>query len=243
MAELYIGTSGWSYRHWRECFYQKTAQTDWLKFYAERFNAVEINGTFYRLQRASTFEKWHEETPAAFMFALKANRYLTHHKKLKDPENSVLIEKQHAESLNGKLSAVLWQLSRQFKKDLPRLEGFIEALREWPETRHVIEFRHASWFADDTADRLTRAGIAVCQSDAGDWPLWYRVTTDLVYIRLHGRPQTYASSYSETELTHWADKIEEWRHQCKSVHVYFDNDAGCAAPFNAQFLKNLTLNR
>lgn len=238
MAELYIGTSGWSYRHWRDCFYQKTAQKAWLKFYAERFNAVEINGTFYRLQRASTFEKWRSETPDAFRFSLKANRYLTHNKKLLEAERSVLIEKQHAEALNDKLTAVLWQCPRQFKKDLPRLSLFIAALTHWREARHVIEFRHVSWFNDETADRLAAAGIAVCQSDAGDWPLWNRVTTDLVYIRLHGRPQTYASSYSETGLTLWAGKIAEWLQQGKSVHVYFDNDAACAAPFNAQVLIN-----
>jgi len=150
-----------------------------------------------------------------------------------------LIEKQHAEGLNGKLAAVLWQLPRRFKKDALRLIFFIDALKLWPETRHVIEFRHASWFDDETAALLAAAGITVCQSDAGDWPLWNQVTTDLVYIRLHGRPYTYASSYSETELTRWADKIAEWRRQHKCVHVYFDNDACCAAPLNAQFLESI----
>lgn len=239
MAELYIGTSGWSYRHWLDCFYRDTPQKCWLRFYADHFDAVEINGTFYRLQRPSTFEKWRDETPETFRFAMKANHYLTHNKKLKDPENPVLTEKRHTEALNGKLAAVLWQLPRRFKKNLPRLDGFIDALKLWPETRHVIEFRHASWFDDETADLLAAAGIAVCLSDAADWPLWDRVTTDLVYIRLHGRPCTYASPYSETELTRWADKIAEWRRQHTCVHVYFDNDAVCAAIRNAKSLKRL----
>ncbi|MDD5412556.1 MAG: DUF72 domain-containing protein, partial [Methylobacter sp.] len=99
MQSLYIGTSGWSYQHWQDRFYTGVSQKDWLKFYAERFSALEVNGTFYRLQSPTTFKKWSEETPATFRFAIKANRYLTHNKKLLDPEASILIEKSHAEAL------------------------------------------------------------------------------------------------------------------------------------------------
>ena len=239
MSRLYIGTSGWSYQHWRECFYRDVPRKTWLKFYAEGFNAVEINGTFYRLQQPETFKKWFAETPPGFRFALKANRYLTHNKKLIDPEASVLIEKNHADALNGKLTAVLWQLPRFLKKNSARLNAFTIALRQWQEVRHVIEFRHPSWFDDDTAVCLAEANIAVCQSDAESWPLWDRITSDLVYIRLHGHTRTYASSYSPSELAHWADKIRPWLEQGRDVHVYFDNDAECAAPFNAQALQAL----
>lgn len=232
-----IGTSGWSYQHWQNCFYSGIAQKNWLKFYAERFSAVEINGTFYRLQSPATFNKWFDETPPNFRFAIKANRYLTHNKKLLDPQASILIEKNHAEALGEKLSVVLWQLPGLLKKDFPRLKGFIGALQQWPEVRHSIEFRHTSWFDDETAACLAQADIAVCLSDAETWPMWDRITANLVYIRLHGHTRTYASSYSKAELAYWAQRIARWINQGKEVHVYFDNTAECAAPFNALALR------
>ncbi|MCK9636510.1 MAG: DUF72 domain-containing protein [Methylobacter tundripaludum] len=234
---IFIGTSGWSYQHWHDCFYTGVARKDWLKFYAERFSAVEVNGTFYRLQSPATFKKWFDETPATFKFALKANRYLTHNKKLLDPEPSVLIEKNHAVALGEKLAVVLWQLPGLLKKDLLRLRGFIDALQQWPEVRHSIEFRHVSWFDDEVAAKLAQAEIAVCMSDAETWPMWDCVTSNLVYIRLHGHARTYASSYSNPELAYWAERITEWLNEGREVHVYFDNDAECAAPFNALALR------
>ncbi|MGZ5013633.1 MAG: DUF72 domain-containing protein [Methylobacter sp.] len=239
MQPVYIGTSGWGYPEWQQHFYTGVVRKDWLKFYAECFPAVEINGTFYHLQTPDTFKKWSSETPATFRFALKANRYLTHNKKLLDPEASILIEKNHAEVLGDKLVVVLWQLPGLLKKDLPRLQGFIDALRLWPEVRHSIEFRHASWFDDETADCLAKADIAVCLSDAEAWPMWDRVTSDLVYIRLHGHTQTYISSYSNAELAYWAERIVWWLKQGKTVHIYFDNTAECAAPVNANTLRTL----
>jgi uncharacterized protein YecE (DUF72 family) len=237
MHSLHIGTSGWSYTEWQQRFYAGTARKDWLKFYAERFSAVEINGTFYRLQSPDTFNKWFNETPPAFKFAIKANRYLTHNKKLLDPKPSILIEKSHAEALQDKLAAVLWQLPGLLKKDLARLHDFTEALRQWPEVRHSIEFRHPSWFDDETAACLAQADIAVCLSDAPTWPMWDRVTSNLVYIRLHGHIKTYCSAYSKPELAYWAERIARWATQGKEVHVYFDNTAECAAPFNAYTLR------
>jgi uncharacterized protein YecE (DUF72 family) len=238
-SSLYIGTSGWSYPNWQQHFYNGVARKDWLKFYAERFSAVEINGTFYRLQNPDTFKKWFDQTPATFRFALKANRYLTHNKKLYDPLASVLIEKNHAEALGKKLAVVLWQLPGFFKKDLDRLNDFIDALHQWPEVSHTIEFRDKSWFDDETADCLAKAEIAVCLSDAQTWPMWDRITSNLVYIRLHGHTRTYVSSYSNLELACWAERISLWAKQGKEVHVYFDNTAACAAPFNADTLRTL----
>jgi len=239
VSQLYIGTSGWSYQHWKDCFYNGIARKNWLKFYASHFSAVEINGTFYRLQSPETFSRWFDETPETFRFSIKAHRYLTHNKKLLDPDASVLIEKNHAIALQGKLAAVLWQLPATLRKDLTRLKVFLQALQQWPEVRHIVEFRHRSWFDDETADCLTEAAIANCLSDANDWPLWERVTTDFVYIRLHGHTRTYASSYNSPELAQWAEFIAHWLKQRKQVHVYFDNDAECAAPFNALELKTL----
>ncbi len=236
-SSLYIGTSGWSYPEWRQRFYSDLAQKRWLEFYAEHFSAVEINGTFYRLQNPDTFKKWSDETPSTFRFALKANRYLTHHKKLLNPLPSIVIEKSHAEALGDKLAVVLWQLPGSLKKDFDLLKHFIDALQQWPEVRHSIEFRHSSWFDDQTADCLAEADIAICISDAATWPMWDRVTTNLVYIRLHGHAQTYVSCYSKTELSYWAEHINRWTGEGKDVHVYFDNTAECAAPFNALALQ------
>lgn len=230
---IYIGTSGWTYPHWKECFYNGIRRTDWLPFYAEKFSTVEVNGTFYRLQNSKTLQKWYNETPAEFRFAIKANRYLTHNKKLIDPERSIQIEKDHALALQDKLAVVLWQLPHSVSLNMDRLSGFVQALKQWPEARHAIEFRHPSWFIDETADCLIAAGISVCLSDAGDWPLWGRVTSDLIYIRLHGRPVTYATCYTQEALQQWAERIDNWLGQDKQVYVYFDNDSACAAPINA----------
>jgi uncharacterized protein YecE (DUF72 family) len=241
VSQLYIGTSGWSYQHWKDCFYNGSPQKNWLKYYSTRFSAVEINGTFYRLQSRETFRRWFDETPESFRFAIKANRYLTHNKKLLDPEASILIEKNHALPLQEKLAVVLWQLPAKFRKNLDRLNLFLQALQQWPEVRHIMEFRHPSWFDDETAGCLAESAIANCLSDASNWPLWERVTTDIVYVRLHGHTGTYTSSYHSPELAQWAGRIAHWLEQSKQVHVYFDNDAECAAPFNALELKSLVL--
>ncbi len=242
MDNVRIGTSGWSYPHWKTCFYRGIPHKDWLAHYARHFNSVEINGTFYRLQKPATLEKWFAETPAEFRFSIKANRYLTHRKKLLDPLQSVMIEREHAQVLRNKLASVLWQLPQTFSKDANRLENFMLALQQWPEIRHAIEFRHPSWFNEETAQKLNSANIAACLSDAGNWPIWERITADLVYVRLHGNPITYVSSYSLEELALWADRIVQWLQQDKLVHLYFDNDAQCAAPANAEELQHL-LNR
>ncbi|WP_305909482.1 DUF72 domain-containing protein [Methylomarinum sp. Ch1-1] len=239
MSRLYIGTSGWSYRHWKDCFYSGIARKNWLSYYAEQFSSVEVNGTFYRLQNAQTLRKWFEQTPVDFKFAIKANRYLTHNKKLLEPQQSVLIEKDHASALQQKLAVVLWQLPMSLSKDAARLKMFCQALRQWPEVRHAIELRHPSWFDDETGAILTDADIASCISDAGDWPRWDRASSNLVYIRLHGKPQTYASRYSPQQMRHWAERIAQCMDQQKQVHVYFDNDAECAAPLNARELQRL----
>ena len=236
---IYIGTSGWSYQHWKERFYQATPQKDWLNFYAQRLNSVEINGTFYRLQQAETFKKWYSTTPDNFRFSLKANRYLTHAKKLLDPEPSITIEREHAQHLENKLAVVLWQLPANFQKNILRLERFVNALTVWQEVCHVIEFRHASWFDLEVEDLLAKHKIAICQSDAADWPLWSTIVADLVYIRLHGHTETYVSSYSTARLRSWAENISLWRSEGKSVFVYFDNDAFAHAPLNAICLNEM----
>jgi len=243
-AKVYIGTSGWNYKSWRDGFYGDTPQKNWLRFCAERFTAIEVNGTFYRLQEKSTFKKWRDETPEDFQFAIKGHRYVTHNKKLHDVEESVIRCRESASPLRKRLAAVVWQLPAFLKKDMQRLETFVKTLRHWKSTRHAIEFRHKSWFDNEVAECLERHTVAVCMSDAPDWPVWDRVTTDLVYIRLHGHTRKYASSYSKAALEKWATRIRGWLKENRPVHVYFDNDAEGAAPRNAlTLLKMLCLSK
>jgi uncharacterized protein YecE (DUF72 family) len=232
-GKAYIGTSGWNYKSWRNGFYGDTPQKRWLRFCAERFSAIEVNGTFYRLQEKSTFKKWRDETPKDFVFAIKGHRYVTHNKKLLDVGEVVIRCRESASPLGDRLAAVVWQLPAFLKKDMQRLEKFVKTLRHWKSTRHAIEFRHKSWFDDEVAECLDRHAVAVCMSDAPDWPMWDRVTTDLVYIRLHGHTRKYASSYSKAALEKWAMRIRHWLGENRAVHVYFDNDAEGAAPKNA----------
>lgn len=233
MARAHIGISGWNYPGWKGHFYQGIPQSRWLAYCAERFTGLEVNGTFYRLQSENTFRKWHDQTPADFRFTMKGHRYVTHNKKLSAVGESVELERERARPMGEKLAVVLWQLPRSLKKSVDRLEGFLGDLARWPTTRHAIEFRDASWFDDETAARLARHRVAVCQSDAGDWPLWEAVTTDLVYVRLHGRPYTYASRYEDPALDAWAAKAKRWLTEGRDVHVYFDNDSQGHAPWDA----------
>jgi uncharacterized protein YecE (DUF72 family) len=232
-SRAFVGTSGWNYPAWREAFYGRCPQRRWLSFCAERFSAIEVNATFYRLQRRETFARWRAETPPHFRFAIKANRYLTHTRRLADPLPSIRLERDAAAGLGDKLAAVLWQLPQSFHRDLQRLQRFARALRHWRSVRHAIEFRHPSWFDDETAACLRAHDIAACQSDAADWPLWNAVTTDLVYVRLHGHTLTYASGYSDTQLRLWAARVRGWLAEGREVHVYFDNDAFARAPLDA----------
>ncbi len=239
-GRVFIGTSGWNYDAWRDDFYQGRPRKDWLRFCAERFSAIEVNATFYRLQSRETFRRWRDETPRDFRFAIKANRFLTHNKKLADPLPAIRLERERAAGLGDKLAVVLWQLPHNFHKHPERLENFAKSLGRWRQPRHTIEFRHESWFDADVAYCLRRHRIAVCQSDAADWPLWDIITTDWVYVRLHGHTLTYASDYSATQLKDWAEKIRRWRRRGFEVHVYFDNDAFGYAPSNALRLMEFT---
>ncbi|HEU0204295.1 MAG TPA: DUF72 domain-containing protein [Burkholderiaceae bacterium] len=233
VGRAYIGTSGWNYDGWRDSFYGGCPKREWLAHCAQRFSAIEVNATFYRLQSKETFERWLAETPPYFRFAIKANRYVTHNKKLLDPQPSITLERSRAVGLGSKLAAVVWQLPHNLHRHLERLEGFARALQRWRSVRHAVEFRHESWFDSDVAACLHEYGIAVCQSDAADWPLWDAVTTDLVYVRLHGHTITYASRYTDSELQSWARRVRRWLREGRDVHVYFDNDTFAHAPRDA----------
>ena len=236
MAKSYIGTSGWAYDAWKDDFYAGVPKKDWLRFAAGRFTGLEINATFYGQKPRATFERWREETPPAFGFTVKANRYLTHNKKLRDPEEPLVRERERALGLGPKLKAVLWQLPGNFHRDDARLARFLEALGAWP-VAHALEFRHRSWFAGDVEDALRRHEVAVALSDAADWPMWDAVTAPFVYVRLHGHTRTYASSYSTASLRDWAERCRHWLSEGRDVHVYFDNDREGAAPRDALRLR------
>jgi len=240
-GDAFVGTSGWNYDSWREGFYGNRPKKDWLRFCAERFTGIEVNATFYRLQSKETFRRWRAETPSRFRFAMKAHRYLTHNKKLNDPLPSIALERERASALGPKLAAVLWQLPGNLHKNLERLEEFACALGRWKRVRHAIELRHESWFDDEVAGCLREHDLALCQSDAADWPLWDEVTTDFVYVRLHGHTLTYASDYSNASIGAWAVRVKRWLREGRDVHLYFDNDAFGHAPRNAlQLLKRIS---
>lgn len=234
MAQAYIGTSGWQYRHWKKDFYGDRPQRLWLEYASSQFSSLEIDGTFYRLQQKETFAAWADRVPDDFRFAIRGHRYTTHQKRLIDPIPTIEKQVEPASGLGDKLAVVLWQLPPFFKKDAERLAEFLRALTvTWPGPRHAIEFRHESWFVDEIAEMLADFKAANTISDAGAFPRWDAVTTDLVYVRLHGKPHTYSSGYEETELSQWADKVRKWFQEKRQVHFYFDNDAKGRAPIEA----------
>lgn len=239
MPTAYIGTSGWSYDDWRDGLYAGVPRKDWLVHYSATFNAVEVNGTFYHLLPRSTFEHWRRDTPAGFRFAIKSNRYLTHVKRLAFRRADFARERNAVSALREKLVVVLWQLPAALARDDALLERFTGQLAAWPGTRHAIEFRHPSWFCDATAAQLAQHRVAAVQSDSADWPMWGAVTTDLVYVRLHGHRQTYASAYGTRSLAAWARRICGWLGEERDVHVYFDNTAFGHAVADALALRRL----
>lgn len=238
-AKIYVGTSGWNYPEWRDTFYAGVPRKDWLRCNAQHFSAVEINATFYGSQRPETLRKWRDQVPRDFRFTMKGNRFLTHTKRLREPLEPITRERDTARALGQRLAAVVWQLPGNFQRNDDRLEMFLETLGRWRRVRHVLEFRHASWFEPKVAERLTTHRVASCISDAADWPLWDAVTTDLVYVRLHGHSRTYASAYARRALQDWARRVQAWQRQGREVHVYFDNTAQGHAPADAAALKAL----
>lgn len=234
-----IGLSGWNYREWKDGFYKGVPQRAWLRHAAETFPTLEVNATFYRSMKGSTYEKWHGETPAGFRFALKGSRYITHLGRLDASRDSVLRMRDDSAPLGDKLGAVIWQTPAKLEPDHDRLARFLEILGAWTGPAHAMEFRNPGWFTGRTAALLDEAGVANAISDAADWPRWDTVTGGLAYLRLHGRPETYRSAYGEAGLREWARAIEAWRAEGTDVLCYFDNTDGDAAPEDARRLRAL----
>jgi uncharacterized protein YecE (DUF72 family) len=232
MSDLRIGTSGWIYRHWRGAFYPPgLPQSRWFDYYGQRFSTTEINGTFYRLPSQAAAARWREAAPPGFLFAWKASRFITHMKRLREAQTSLQRIYAPMEAIGDKLGPCLFQLPPQMALDLPRLKDFLALLPA--HRRHVVEFRNPSWYADSVFEALDARQVALCISDHHHAPAPWIVTAPFVYIRGHGPGGRYSGAYSDEDLSLWADKIEPWRAEGRDVFAYFDNDLGCAAPYDA----------
>jgi uncharacterized protein YecE (DUF72 family) len=236
MSELRIGCSGWQYDSWRGRLYpQREPKRRWLELYAQHFDTVEVNSTFYRLARRDAVASWVTQTPAGFLFAVKASRYLTHVKRLLDVREGIARFYEPIEPLRqaGRLGPVLWQLPENFHRDDARLAGLLELL---PAGRHTIEFRHQSWFVPEVMQALGSRGVALT---IGDHPLRpfqsYEATADWRFIRFHFGARGRRGNYSATEIGTWAQRIAPWTSD-GDVYVYFNNDWNSFAPANAKLL-------
>lgn len=232
----YIGTSGWHYDHWRRRFYPaELPKKDWLGYYARRFNAVEINASFYRLPQESTLASWRQAVPSGFLFSLKASRFITHIKRLKDSQEPLLTFTGRAKSLLNHLGPLLYQLPPGLQRDDPRLESFLGLLDK--NVQHVIEFRHPSWINGTVFDLLLKYRVGFCIFDMPGFTTPNIVTASFAYIRFHGHDSLYASSYPEAELAGWADKLRQLSPRPETVYIFFNNDAEGYALDNALTLR------
>lgn len=235
-GQVRIGTSGWSYPHWRERFYPGTVRVkDRFAYYTSQFDTVEINGSFYRLPSETSVAAWAEQAPPGFVFAWKASRFITQAKKLKDVDQSVDLVFGRMAPLGRALGPALFQLPPQLKLDLDRLGGFLKRL---PRDRRVaIEFRHASWYEAATFRLLHDHDVALCISDHHDAPAPWEATASFAYVRGHGPGGRYVGHYPLRELDRWAAEIGSWAGAGHDVYAYFDNDIDGAAPTDARLLR------
>ncbi len=231
-----IGTSGWTYPHWKELFFPANwPKTKWLEYYAKHFDTVELNASFYRLPNLKTFENWNARTPGHFLWAVKASKYITHTKRLKEPDEPLKRFYAASSGLKEKLGPILFQLPPNLSFDEKVFQGFCQLLN--PTQQYTLEVRHSSWINEQAFSILRAYNIAFCIADtAGRYPFHEIITADFVYIRLHGSQKLYASDYSENELEIWAQKIKAWG---KDTYIYFDNDFGGYAVKNARRLKEI----
>lgn len=235
MARFRVGTSGWQYKHWRGVFYPAgLAVRRWLDYYAARFDTVEINNSFYRLPAVETLEKWRDSTPPGFLFAVKASRYLTHYKRLADPEEPIARLFSRITALGPKLGPVLFQLPPKWQADADRLSTFLRRLPRGP--RYVFEFRDPSWETPAIWRLLEKHGAARCVFELAGYTSPLARTADFVYLRLHGPlAAKYAGCYHDAALHCWARWLVAEAPDCG--YVYFDNDQAGYAAANAAALR------
>jgi uncharacterized protein YecE (DUF72 family) len=232
-GNIHIGTSGWQYDHWKGPFYpEELPKKGFLGYYAEHFHTVEINNSFYQLPKRETLNRWRESVPKDFIFSFKASRYITHMKKLKDPEQSLSRMLAVLPALDGKLGPILFQLPPKWGFDSERLYGFLDALPG--EYRYVFELRDPSWLDPKAYEALTEMGAGFCIYELSGRSSPKEITADFVYIRLHGPADApYKGQYSTTTLAGWAGAISAWERQGRDVFCYFDNDEAGYAPQDA----------
>jgi uncharacterized protein YecE (DUF72 family) len=236
-GKVFIGTSGWHYKHWRGNFYPpELTPQHWLEYYSTKFKTVELNNSFYHLPSHSSFESWRRTSPRGFVFAVKGSRYTTHMKKLKDPKVATKKFFDGAERLGKKLGPVLFQLPPRWNVDLQRLDEFLTAM---PKThRYAFEFRDDSWLTAEVYELLERHNAALCIHDLGGRQSPIEITANFTYVRFHGPTAAkYSGSYSRAALKTWTTRIEKWRKELKEIYAYFNNDVGGCAPRNAEELK------
>jgi uncharacterized protein YecE (DUF72 family) len=231
MAQIRVGTSGWSYAHWRGRFYpEKLPARDHFSFYASHFDTVELNNSFYRQPPRERFEAWARQSPEGFLFAVKGSRYITHIKRLQIERDSVERVVEAARGLGDRLGPILFQFPASFRLDLDRLDAFLPML-EGPE-RFTLEFRHDSWLTPEVYARLRDHRIALCIPDHPKMPQACEITTDFTYVRMHLGAS--GIGYSRPALRAWAGRLLAWRQAGTASYVYFNNDMEGYAIRNAK---------
>lgn len=238
--KIWIGTSGWSYEHWKDNFYPKgLPSAQWLNYFGEHFPTVEVNSSFYRTPSVTTVKNWFAQVPETFLFSIKANRTITHRKRLKDCADSVDFFYKSLRGLKGKTGPLLFQLPPFFPLNMERFTEFIALLDNTHQ--HVFEFRHPTWFTDEIYDLLSKKRIALCITDLNGKLTPEEITAPFTYIRLHGPRKAYQGSYGPTKLRTWKKKIDAWAKDT-SVYCYFDNDEKGFAVQDAKYLQTLFKN-
>jgi uncharacterized protein YecE (DUF72 family) len=237
MNPIHIGCSGWNYADWRGVLYPKgLPQRRWLERYAEVFDTVEVNTTFYRLPKVETVRSWVEQSPSGFTFAVKSSRYLTHIKRLTDMDRGKQRLLERLEPLAGspKMGPMLWQLPGNFQRDDERLAFALDRL---PPGRHTFEFRHPSWFCDEVLGALREHGVALCIGDHPERP-WqpHELTADFTFVRLHYGRRGRRGNYGPSELDSWARELRRLARRAE-VFAYFNNDWEGFAVHNARGMR------
>ena len=244
-----IGCSGWNYKHWRGPVYPPEMPARlWFDHYVTLFDTVEINNTFYRLPEPETFAAWHDRAPEKFLYAIKASRFLTHLKRLLDPEEPVIRLFDHAREHGDHFGPILYQLPGSFHRDLPRLDHFLSLLPRTlgevggtPDSlvlQHVIEFRHPSWYVDETYDILQSRSVTLCLHDKAGSAITEPIVGPIVYVRFHGPGGRYFGRYEIARIERWAARLCEQAQAGRDVFAYFNNDPEGMAVFNALELRS-----
>jgi uncharacterized protein YecE (DUF72 family) len=239
-GHVHIGTSGWYYKHWQGPFYPpRLAARDWLRFYAQHLHCVEINNTFYRLPAPAMVTGWYQQTPAHFLFAVKAWRLITHRKRLMHCALALQTFLTHVQALGDKLGPILFQLPPNFRCYPQRLQDFLALLPK--DRRYTFEFRHPDWHHQSVYDLLASHNAAFCIFELDGFLSPSICTADFVYIRLHGPDGPYRGKYDARTLQEWAEHLRHWQNQGKDVYVFFDNDEAGFAMQNALQFQSVSL--